>query len=131
MSEDYPVGYGRPPREHRFKPGNQAAGKRNGQGKGKALSLPDIVDRALRTKRRIKRGDQVITLPVAEIMVERLIQAMVNGSAQDLTRIVAMLERYMPDTLAAETERLEVTYHRVDSSNVDLPPADLWDAEKP
>ncbi len=131
MSDDYPVGYGKPPHEHRFKPGNQAARKRKGKGPGKALSLPDIIDRALRTKRRIKRGDQVFALPVADILVERLIHTMMNGSAQDLTRIVALLERYMPDTLAAETEQLEVTYHRAESSNVILPPTALWDGKEP
>lgn len=130
MSDDYPVGYGQPPREHRFKPGNQAASKRKSKP-GKALSLPDIIDRALRTKRRIKRGDQVYALPVADILVERLIQTIMNGSAQDLARIVAMLERYMPDTLAAQTEQLQVTYHRAESSNVNLPPADLWDGQEP
>ena len=47
----YTVGYGKPPKANQFKPGNQAARRRKGQGTGKALSLPDIIDRALRTKR--------------------------------------------------------------------------------
>lgn len=75
MSDDYDVGYGKPPRQHRFKPGNQAAtGRKRKPTQG--LSMPEIIKKALATKRKIKRGNEILAMPVAEILVERLIQAM-------------------------------------------------------
>lgn len=127
MPEDYDVGYGKPPREHRFKPGNKAARKR--KGKTRAIALPDIIDRALRTRRKVKRGDQVLSVPVAEILVERLIQMMTTGSARDLGMVVQLLERYLPNALASAPETLEVTFHRAEGSMVVLPTDDLWSGE--
>ena len=124
MAENFEVGYGKPPREHRFQPGNQAARKR--KAKTKAIALPEIIDRALRTRRKVKRGDEVLSIPVAEILVERLVQMMTTGSARDLGMVVQLLERHLPDALAAPSETLDVIYHRAEGSRVALPPADLW-----
>ena len=124
MAENYEVGYRKPPREHRFQPGNQAARKR--KAKTKAIALPEIIDRALRTRRKVKRGDEVLSIPVAEILVERLVQMMTTGSARDLGMVVQLLERHLPDALAAPSETLDVIYHRAEGSRVALPPADLW-----
>jgi hypothetical protein len=127
MSDDYDVGYGTPPREHQFKKGNRAARQR--KAKTKALSLPEIIDRALRTKRKVKRGGEVYSIPVAEILGERLIHTMTTGSARDLAMIVQLLEKYLPNALAAEAEKLEIIHHRADGSKVALPPADLWEGD--
>ena len=124
MAEDYSVGYGKPPRQHQFKQGNQVARKR--KRKDKEIALPDLLVRALRTKRRIKRGDTITSVPVAEILVERLIQTMTTGSARDLALIVQLLERYLPDALAAPPETLEIIHHRAEGSSVPLPPSELW-----
>ena len=125
VAEDYSVGYGKPPRQHQFKQGNQLARKR--RVKTKAIAFPEIIDRALRKKRKIKRGDTITSVPIAEILVERLIQMMTTGSARDLALIVQLLERYLPDALAAAPETLEISYHRADGSSVPLPPSELWD----
>ena len=125
MAEDYSVGYGKPPRQHQFKQNNQVARKR--KGKAKEIALPDLLVRALRTKRRIKRGEVITSVSVAEIFVERLIQTMTTGTARDLAMIVQLLERYLPDALAAKPETLEISYHRADGSSVPLPPSELWD----
>ncbi len=135
MSDDYEVGYGKPPRQHRFKPGNAAAkGRRKKVPSAKAdqpLSIPEILDRALRTKRKIKRGEQVLDMEVADILVERLVQTMTSGSARDLQYVINLIERFSPDALASTPKPLEVTYHRAEGSSVALPPADLWQESKP
>lgn len=124
MADDYEVGYGKPPRQHRFEQGNQAARKR--KGKANPIALPRLIERALRTKRKIRRGEAVFSVPVAEILVERLIQTMTTGSARDLAMIVQLLERYLPDALASKGEPLEISYSRAEGSTVALPPNDLW-----
>ena len=132
MSDDYEVGYGKPPRQHRFKPGNQAAAKRkrkrrSGRGGGEMMSIAQVLERALTTKRRLKRGDDYVTLYAGEVLVERLVGFIINGSARDLMQVVAMIERYLPQALPGEPERLEVIYRRAEGSSVALPSADLWE----
>ena len=129
MADDYVVGYGKPPRQHQFKQGNQAARKR--RAKTKVISLPEILDRALRVRRKVKRGSEVYSVPMAEILVERLIQMMTTGSARDLAMIVHLLERYLPDALTAQSEPLEIIHTRAEGSSVELPPAHLWKRSEP
>ena len=130
MSDDYDVGYGKPPRQHRFKPGNTAAKGLRKKAKAadadKPLSIPEILDRALRTKRKIKRGEQVLDMEVADILVERLVQTMTSGSARDLQYVIGLIERFAPGALTSSPKPLEVFYHRAEGSKVALPPADLW-----
>lgn len=129
MSDDYKVGYGKPPRETQFKAGNKAAQGRK-TPKKKALSLPEIFEKALRTKRKIKRGNAVIDMTVGEILGERLIQIMTSGTPRELALMVSLLERHAPDLMAVQAEALELTYHRAEGSTVALPPADLWERSK-
>lgn len=123
------TGYCDPPPEHQFKKGNTAAKNRK-TPKKKALSLPEIFEKALRAKRKIKRGNAVIDMTVAEILSERLIQIMTSGTARELALMVSLLERHAPDLMAAQPEPLELTYHRAEGSSVPLPPADLWKRDK-
>lgn len=127
--DDEPIGYGKPPRQHRFKPGNQAAAKHNRLKKkeGKALALPEILDRVLRSKHKIKRGDQVYSVPVAEIMVERLVQMLTTGSTRDVALVMQLTERYLPDALTKTQEVLEIVHTQAVGSNIQLPPDDLWE----
>lgn len=133
MDDDEPVGYGKPPRQHRFKPGNQAAAKsiRQKKKQANALALPEILDRALRTKRKVKRGDQVYTIPVAEIMVERIVQMLTTGSSRDLALVMQLTERYLPDALTKTQEVLEIVHTRAANSDIELPSDDLWEGTKP
>lgn len=133
MTDDEPVGYGRPPRKHQFQVGNKAASKshRRGTKKGNALELPELIDRALRAKRKIKRGNQVYSLSVAEILSERLVQMITSGTARDVAQVMQMIERYLPGALTRTTEVLEIIHHRAEASNIALPPDDLWEEGKP
>jgi hypothetical protein len=129
MSDAYEIGYKKPPRQHQFKPGNQAARGRK-RKKQDGLSIPDIIGRALATRRKIKRGNEIIAMPVAEILVERLVQVMTTGTARDMAMIIGLLERYAPDLLTGQPETLTVRYHRAEGSTVSLPPSELWDGDQ-
>lgn len=127
MSGEYQVGYGKPPKEHQFKPGNQAARKRNRKRKNSAMTTEQFIDQLLGKRRKIRRGDRVVSLTVAEIIVERLAEMAISGDARALSRLLDMISKYRPDALAAEAGELEITYHRAEGSTVELPPADLWE----
>ncbi len=124
MSEDYEVGYGKPPKAHQFKPGNQAARKK------KTISVSEAIEKALNTKRKIRKGDKELTLSVGEIVVERLVQLAMGGNARDLVKFVEIAHKYAPDALAGSAEELTITYTRAENSKVELPPADLWEKDK-
>lgn len=132
MSDDYEVGYKRPPKQHRFKPNNQAAskGRRRAKKAEKTLSLPEIMRRALSTKRKVKRGDEVFTVPVAEIMIERWILIMTTGSIRDSATAMQLIEKYCPDVLQRATETLEIFHHRAEGSSIAPPPNDLLEGPK-
>ena len=126
MSKDYEVGYGKTPLEYRFKLGNQAA-KGRGKRKNKALSISEILDRALNARRKIKRGDKVYSMLVAEILIECLIEMVLRGSTRDVAALLAMIERHSPGLLASEAEPLQIVLQRAE---VELPSPDLWDTRK-
>lgn len=121
MSDGYEVGYKKPPRAHQFKPGNQAA-KGPKRKRKEGISIPEVLRKAISTRRQIKRGGEIVSMQVADILSERLVQAIVTGSAKEIAIIVALLDRYLPEVLAGEAETLEVTYHRAEGSKVPLPP---------
>lgn len=129
MDDDEPVGYRKPPRQHRFKPGNQAAAKHNRRKKKQdnALAFPESIDRALRSKRKVKRGDQIYAAPVPEILAERLVQMLTTGSARDLALAMQLIERHLPEALSRTTEVLEIVHTKAAASSIQLPSDDLWE----
>ena len=128
MSGDkYEVGYKKPPVKNQFKPGNQAArGRKRRSSKPVGLSMGEIIEKAMLTRRKIKRGDQIIEMPVAEILVERLIQTVTTGTARDLKMVIDLIQSHASHLLAAPMQELSVRYHHAEGSTVPLPPLDLW-----
>ena len=125
--QDYEVGYGKPPEHSRFKPGN--AGRPKGSGK-RELSIGDILAEAMSKRRKVRRGDRVVKMAVAEIYVERLIAMATTGSANDMLKVLALIARHAPNLLSAPEIEARVTYYRAPGSTVQLPSVDLWKGSK-
>jgi hypothetical protein len=62
----YSVGYGKPPREHQFQPGQ--SGNRKGRPKG-AKNTATIVSEVLNRKVKVRTGDTVRKITVHEAMI--------------------------------------------------------------
>jgi Family of unknown function (DUF5681) len=75
-SGDYEVGYGRPPVQSRFQPGQSGnpAGKRKGQP-----TVAEIFMKEAARLVKIKRGDTVETITKYEAIVRRLLQTAMEG----------------------------------------------------
>lgn len=133
MAEDYEVGYGKPPAQHRFKPGNQAARKRTGasQKREPVVTLTSVVQDVMRAKRKAKRGDAVIKLTMAEILRERLIGMIMSGSHRDVITALQIMERLLPPAPASDPEPLEIHLTRAEGSRVELPTQALWQKPVP
>lgn len=123
----YEVGYKKPPVKNQFKPGNQVArGRKRKSDKPAGLSIGEIIEKAMLARRKIKRGDRIIEMPVAEIMVERLIHTVTTGSARDLKMVIDLIQAHAPSLLAAPMQEFAVRYHHAEGSTVPLPPLELW-----
>ncbi|WP_379554184.1 DUF5681 domain-containing protein [Qipengyuania sp. DGS5-3] len=127
MSEEYDVGYGKPPKQHQFQPGNQAARKNKGRKRKQTVSMEEAVSRALSAKRTIRKGGKELSLSIAEIVTERLIQLALSGDSRDLVRFIDVVQRYAPAERRDEVDSLNITIHKAEGSSVELPSDDLRD----
>lgn len=121
------VGYGRPPVHSRFQPGNPGRPK---ESKKRSFSLSEIITEAMGRRRKVRRGNRVVSMQVAEIFIERLISMATTGSATEMTKVLTMIGRHAPSLLAAPELEARITYHRAPGSKVELPPAHLWTGQK-
>lgn len=125
--DGHEVGYGKPPVHSRFKPGNRGRPKGS---KKRSFSLSEIITEAMTRRRKVRRGERVVSMQVAEIFVERLIAMATSGSPSEMTKVLTMIARHAPHLLSAPELEARITYHRAPGSEVELPPAHLWTAPK-
>ncbi len=130
MSSEYDVGYGKPPKKNQFKPGNQMAKRRRKGPREQGFSMSEIVTQAMTQRRKIKRGDQIVSMQVAEIMIERLVQMVTTGNPKDLAFVFNLMAKHAAHLVTPAPQQTLVTYHRAEGSKVELPPADLWKGPK-
>jgi hypothetical protein len=89
--EPYSVGYGKPPKATRFKPGQSG----NPRGRPKASPcVADLVRKELKRKRVIVEDGERIALPMIEILVKRLMDLAIKGRLPALKHIFALADQY-------------------------------------
>jgi Family of unknown function (DUF5681) len=102
-SARYRVGYGRPPQEHRFQPGE--SGNRKGRPKGAKNTvalLREILDRKI----EVRTGSTVRKMSVREAMLTRFAESALKGdtkSAAFLLQRYDMLETAQEHTMGIPT----------------------------
>ena len=103
QSEDYEVGYRRPPKHTRLKPGQSG----NPQGRPKKTNDPDVlVERLLNKKIRVTDKDGVErTLTFIELYLERLAHHSLNGKPFALKLFHPLVMKYKdPEELVIDPE---------------------------
>lgn len=130
MSGDYEIGYGKPPEQHRFQQGNKMAKRRKAAGKQSSFTMSEIVTKAMTQRRQVRRGDRIVEMQVAEIMIERLVQMATTGSPRDVGYVLGLIAKHAAHLVAPPAQETHVTYHRAPGSNVELPPPELWKADE-
>ena len=71
------VGYGRPPKEHQFKPGQ--SGNPRGRPKG-VPTFEDILAREARRPVKLQQGSKVIHMTKLDVLVRRVFQMALEGN---------------------------------------------------
>lgn len=104
--EDYPVGYGKPPAEHRFQKG-KSGNPRGRPRKARAVKLPTnrllgsdepttalILEEAYRTV-RVREGDRIVDMPVNQAILRAMQQNALKGNRiaqRDFTMLLRSIE---------------------------------------
>ncbi|MDD1519218.1 MULTISPECIES: DUF5681 domain-containing protein [Bradyrhizobium] len=89
-SENYSVGYGKPPKARRFKPGQ--SGNPRGRPK-KCLSLTELFAREMKRTRPIVEDGQRLRIQTDEVLVKRVVDLAVKGNVKVLTMTMKLIEQ--------------------------------------
>ena len=94
MRKRYRVGYGRPPRESQFKPGQ--SGNPNGRPKGTG-SLKSHLQSELSHLMVVHEGDRAYKVSKLRAAVKLLTSRGLQGSFKDLAKLVELYARHLGD----------------------------------
>jgi uncharacterized protein DUF5681 len=88
---DYAIGYGRPPKSTRFKPG--VSGNRKGRPKG-SRPVGALLQQIIQQKIAVTENGKTRRLPVMEIMLRRLANDAMRGEPRSIKFLLSLLEHY-------------------------------------
>lgn len=86
-SNEYDVGYGKPPIASRFKPGQ--SGNKKGRPTEVALTLQDIEEKLLSETRTVRSGDKVMKMPTYEVLIHKQIELALKGDTRALKYLIS------------------------------------------
>jgi hypothetical protein len=121
---NYEVGYGKPPRAHRFKPGR--SGNRNGRRKG-TRNLKTHLHEELETKVTVTKDGKRRTMTKGQLMATQLINNAVKGHLKSIEFLFRLLDVMNPSgdaaqggkTLTEEQLRMLMTYFPLSEAEQD------------
>ncbi|WP_425230801.1 DUF5681 domain-containing protein [Sphingomonas sp.] len=94
-NRDYEIGYGKPPMQHRFKPGH--SGNARGRPRG-ARGFKSLVEEALEAKVTLKEGGKNRKVSVAAATLKRLVhKAVVDGDQRAIERVLVLAQQVESD----------------------------------
>jgi hypothetical protein len=101
MSDDYEVGYGKPPRQTRFKKGQ--SGNPKGRPKG-SKNMGTLLGEVLAQKVTVMENGQNRRIPYKEAFVRRLAAKGIEGSTRDMLAFAKALDEHLPDEFETPKE---------------------------
>jgi hypothetical protein len=98
-----PVGYGRPPVEHQFKPGQKPAG--SGRRKG-SENYESMVQEVLNLRVEVTVDGKRKKMPAKKALLRKALVAAVNGDIRVINQFFAICTRLAPQSL--DPDRLPI-----------------------
>ena len=115
---DYEVGYGKPPKEHRFKKGRSGNPKgRTKKKKNMATVMKDLLERPM----TIRQNGQERRVTFSEAFVHRLAARSLEGSPRDMIALMKAIHDYMPEAVAKDQLPTEIRVNFVDTDGQGRP----------
>ncbi len=110
---DYDVGYGKPPKQHRFKPGQSGNAKGRPKGQRNALTLiREILQRPV----KITRNGKQVVIPSYLVAYEQLMQKAMRGDPKAMTELHKLARDL--GIIAPEPEETEETPQALSESDL-------------
>ena len=106
MSEDYEVGYGKPPEHTRFKKGQSGNSKGRPEG---SKNFSTDVKAALQAPVRVNSDGRPRTVSTQEATLMRLREKALKGDARALDRMIELAGTYNDEEMAEATAKLSLT----------------------
>lgn len=95
MSEDYEVGYGKPPKKNQFKKGQ--SGNPKGRPK-KSRNRSTLMEEELNQQIKVKEGNKTITMSKSEAVVKQLINKGIKGDLRAVKIVLDHLQDIEPES---------------------------------
>lgn len=115
-SSPFEVGYRKPPKAHRFKPGH--SGNPNGHPKRKRLgSVEEIIRDELTRTVTVTENGKPSKLPVGKLIARQFIAQAAKGNAKAFTTTMKLIETNKPseEELALREEKMKLARQLADS----------------
>jgi hypothetical protein len=111
LGASYPVGYGKPPKQHQFKPGQ--SGNSKGRPKG-AKNTSTLLREILDGKIEVRTGATVRKVSLREAILFRFAQSALKG---DTKSAHFLLQRYDAETTQAEVQQtVDIRYETTEEA---------------
>ncbi len=93
MSDNYEVGYGKPPKKTRWKKGQ--SGNSEGRPKG-VKNMETVVRQEAYSKINVKEGGKTYELTKVEALMKRMMAKGIQGDNKAANIALALMEKYLP-----------------------------------
>ena len=114
--DDFEVGYGHPPKQHQFKPGESG----NPKGRPKhSHNLKTLIQRELKRVVPVKEGSRIVQKTMGEVIVRQLVNGAAKGDDRKIKTVLAMQpedepEEFEPDASDLKTLQRALKNYRPD-----------------
>lgn len=93
MSDEYEIGYGKPPKKNQFKPGQSGNPSGKKAGKVQPKNVTEALAEALSKVVKVKVDGKIEKYITLQVLVNKLINQCINGEVKDKLLLFEMLKK--------------------------------------